>query len=108
MSKVITPPDIIIEPPVYLIINAPIEDVQMIGVWLQIEEKNYTIHLYHEGMDNRAWLLEAASISNNILFFKPNLNTDTLQTIINFVAKIIWFGPEEKYARALDFFVHND
>lgn len=108
MSKVVTPPDIIIEEPVYLIINAPVTDIEIISHWLRIEQKDYTIHLYHEGMQDAKWLKEVASKSNRILIYKPNLSTELLSNIVDYVAKIVWFGPEEKYIRSLDFFIKNE
>lgn len=107
MSKVVTPPDIVREKPVYLIVNAPIADVEMISRWLQITKKDYTIHLYHDGMQDTKWLGQVGSECDGILVSKTNSNSDTIQPIFSHVAKIIWFGKDESYRTALDYFVEH-
>jgi hypothetical protein len=67
MSQIVTPPDIVIKDTVYLVVNAAAWDVEMITRWLQVNKKSYTIHLYHEGMKDSAWLYRVAANSKLVI-----------------------------------------
>jgi len=108
MTKVVTPPNILTEPPVYLIVNAPVTDIEILSFWLRIEEKDYTIHLYHSEMNYPEWLETVAAEADIILIHKANTTANQLEPILDYVSKIIWFGTEDGYVKAIDYFLDHD
>ena len=107
MSKVVTPPDIIAEDLTYLIVNATVDDLKMLSYWLHSEEKDYTIHLYHDGMEDHEWLNSVAKLSKHILVNKTISTANTISPIFDYVSKIVWFGENETHARAINYFLDN-
>ena len=105
MSKVVTPPDIVNEDKNFLIVNATIDDLKMLSYWLHSQESNYTLHLYHDGMEDVDWLKNVASISTSILVNKTNSTPETLKPIFDYVGRIVWFGENETHARAINYFL---
>lgn len=104
-SQIVTPPDIIAELPVYLLINAPMSDVDLLIRWLQTVEIDYTIHLYNEDMADEQWLAEVASHVKHILI---SSNTpDSVGTIIANLGKVVWFGSGQLYRSPLEYFIKN-
>lgn len=107
MSKVVTPPDIINEPFVLLVVNASIDDIEMVAEWLRYCDKNYTIHLYQDVMGDPAWLAEVAKSAETILVHRTNTKDTNIQVMYDDVAKIKWFGDGQIYATATDYLVKN-
>lgn len=112
MSQIVTPPDIRDEHTVYLIVNANPWDVEMVIRWLKVNTKQYTIHLYHGGMEDTNWLNKAAMISTLILVNKKdtigsNDKTKILDTILDFNKNIRWFGEEQEFSSAAEYLVKN-
>lgn len=105
MSQVVTPPDIVKEDIVYLVVNAPVWDIEMVVRWLQINNKQYTIHLYHDGMDDPNWLHQAASESELIIVHRKQ--TANLEPILDFITRIRWVGEDQDYPSAAEYLVKN-
>jgi len=89
------------------VVNAPIADIQMLSRWLQIEEKDYTIHLYHDGMQESNWLKSVANQVDFILVHRPNSSGKSLEPLFDHVSKIIWFGDQEQYNKLIDYFLKD-
>jgi hypothetical protein len=107
MSKVVTPPDIIAEDNVYLIVNAKPVDVEMVVKWLKITNKKYTIHIYHDGMSDLPWLLETARVAQTILVNRTNTDMDTIGALLDYIAKLTWTGTNQEYNTVMDFLAKN-
>lgn len=108
MSKVVTPPDIIDESLVILVVNADIEDVGMVAELLRYSHKNYTIHLYHDAMDNIDWLIEVAGTAQTILVHRTNTKDTSVKAMYDSIAKIKWIGEGQAHASATTYLANND
>jgi hypothetical protein len=107
MSKVVTPPDIISEDNVYLIVNAKPVDVEMVVKWLKITNKKYTIHIYHDGMSDLLWLSNTAKVAQTILVNRTNTSLDSIGVLLDHISKLAWTGPDQKYNTVMDFLAKN-
>ena len=103
MSKIVTPPDIINEDIVYLLVNPVISDIEMVTKFLQINSKDFTIHLYFDGMADTAWLNKTASITSLVLINRVDTHLETIAALLDSVNKIIWIGKDQKYDSAMDY-----
>jgi len=107
MSKVVTPPDIINEPQVVLIVDAEVSDVEMVAEWLRYCDKTYTIHLYYDAMGMPDWLTEVANSAQIILVHRTNTKDANVQALYDNISKIKWIGHGQNYATATDYLVNN-
>jgi hypothetical protein len=107
MSKVVTPPDIVAEDTVYLVVNAKPIDVEMVVKWLKITNKKYTIHVYHDGMSDLTWLSDTAKIAQTILVNRTNTDMDTVGALLDHVAKLTWTGTNQEHDTVMDFLAKN-
>ena len=107
MSKVVTPPDVVNEDCVLLIVNAVPNDIDLVAKWLRFSEKNYTIHLYHDGMDSVSWLKEVANTAQIILVNRNSTQDNSIKAMYDSIAKIKWIGEEQEFATATDYLVKN-
>ena len=107
MSKIITPPDQSNEPNSYLIINATVTDIEMVVRWLRVCGKDYTIHLYHDGMHHTQWLSDVAFNCKHIIINRDVTNPEGLIPLYDALGKITWIGQAEEYASAMDYFSKN-
>lgn len=107
MSQVVTPPDIVNEHTVFLIVNAPTWDVEMVVRWLKMSNKEYTIHLYHDGMDDLTWLRSAGEQSQTILIDRKNSDLKSVDALLDYVGKIKWFGEDQPSPSAVEYLVNN-
>ena len=109
MSQLVTPPDIVSEHIVYLVVNAPAWDVEMIVRWLKFNEKKYTIHLYHSGMQDPDWLSKAAAESECVLVHKKDTLSDqqTMDAVLNYTDRIRWFGEDQDCPSAVEYLVKH-
>lgn len=112
MSQVVTPPDQVNKDTVYLIVNAAVIDVEMIVRWLKINNRSYTVHLYHDGMSDIPWLDQICKWSKLILVNKANTlaqssKSETLSTLLNYTDKITWVGEGQQYPRAAEYLVNH-
>lgn len=106
-SIVITPPDLIDNPNAYLIVNANIDDVEMVMRWLRIRNIDYTINLYHDSMNDPKWLESAAQNSKNILVDQNNTTPASLTPLYKSISKVTWIGDGHTYSTAIDYFTKN-
>lgn len=107
MSKVVTPPDVVNEPDVYLILNADISDIEMVVNWLKVKQKNYTIHLYHDGMNDTSWLSSVADAAKCILANRSTSSTESIQALFDNINKIQWFGSGQPFDTATQYLLKN-
>jgi hypothetical protein len=106
MSQVITPPDVRTNNIVYLVINAELWDVELIVHWLKINNKDYTIHIYHEGMNDLGWLKTVGESCHMILYNKNrSSNEKNLEALSDHIDKIKWFGKDQDYPSAVEYLV---
>lgn len=108
MSKVVTPPDIAREGRVYLILNAEVSDIEMVVNWLRINGKEYTIHLYQDGMNDTAWLGSVAAAADQVLVNRTQSSVESIQALFDNVGKIRWFGSGQSYDTAIQYLLQND
>jgi hypothetical protein len=107
MSKLVTPPDVINEDIVYLLVNPTIVDIEMVTKYLQINNKDFTIHLYFDGMNDHAWLNTTANISSSVLVNRANTSIESITTLLDSVNKLIWIGKDQKYDSAMEYLYKN-
>lgn len=107
MSKLITPPNIINEDLVYLLVNPIVNDVEMLTRFLQINSKEFSVHLYFDGMSDTNWLTECARISTTILINKSITNVENIALLLDFMPKVVWFGENQTYSTATDYIYKN-
>jgi hypothetical protein len=107
MSKVVTPPDIIIEDTVYLIVNADVSDIEMVANWLRIKDKQFTMHLYHDGMADLDWLRSVGKSASTVLVNRHGSDRSCIDTLLDFNEKIKWFGNNQLHTTATDYLVKN-
>lgn len=100
MSQIVTPPDILSEHTVYLVINAHEWDIEMIMRWLHFSSKKYTIYVYHDTMDDPEWLCKVAKDSESI--FINRQRAPDMTPLLDFTNKIQWFGEEQLYPSAVE------
>lgn len=106
-STVITPPDLIPNPDALLIVNADINDVEMVVRWLRIRSKEYTINLYHNSMNDPAWLESVAGAAKTILVEQSKTPPANLAPLYSNINKIVWIGTGHQYLTAIDYFTKN-
>ena len=108
MSQIVTPPDLLKEDIVYLVVNAEPWDVEMVAYWLKVTEKDYTIHLYHDSMGDPNWLTQAGSLSELILVQRTKENqSESIAALLDQVGKIKWFGEDQDYRSAVEYLAKN-
>lgn len=107
MSKVVTPPDVVHEDTVYLVVNAEVSDIEMVVNWLRINDKQFTIHLYHDGMSNLDWLQSVSKSAALVLVNRTVSDRSTIETLLDHNEKIKWFGSNQTYPTATDYLVKN-
>ena len=107
MSKIVTPPNVINEDIVYLLVNPPIEDIEMVTKYLQITNKEFTIHLYYDGMSDASWLNETANVSSKVLVNRVNTQMESITVLLDHVNKIVWVGKDQKYNTTMDYLYTN-
>lgn len=105
MSQLVTPPDILSEHTVYLVVNAQAWDIELIMRWLKFNEKQYTIHIYHDAMEDLQWLNRAGAESE--LIFVNRQQAPTMDPLLDHTAKIVWFGEGQKYPSAVESMLKN-
>jgi len=108
MSTVITPPDKSNTPNAYLIFNATTIDIDMVMRWLRICDKEYTIYLYHDGMQDNKWASEVALECSHIIINRDNTEPVGLIPLYDVLGKITWVGKDQPYATAMEYFSKND
>ena len=108
MSKIVTPPDVINDGNVYLILNADVSDIEMVVNWLRINHKDYTIHLYQDGMADTAWLTSVAATAQHILVNRSASSAESIHALFDDINKIRWFGSGQPYDTAIQYLLKND
>ena len=107
MSKVVTPPDIVIEDTVYLIVNAEVSDIEMVANWLRIKDQQFTMHLYHDGMADLDWLRSVSKSAATVLVNRHGSERACIDALLDFNEKIKWFGQDQLHTTATDYLVKH-
>ena len=105
-SKIITPPDHDLES-AYLLVNASVADVGLVVQWLQIHDKEHTIHLYHDGMAQPEWLSAVVKTVKYCVMDRSRSNTDSIAPMLDHISKIVWCGKDQEYATPIEYFVKH-
>lgn len=105
MSQLVTPPDILTEYTVYLVVNSQPWDIEMIMRWLKFSEKKYTIHVYHDAMEDLEWLHRAGKESE--LIFVNRQQPPNMEPLLDYTAKVVWFGGGQAYPSAVESMIKN-
>jgi hypothetical protein len=105
-SKVITPPDHDMAGE-YLLVNASVADVELVVQWLQIHDKDHTIHLYHDGMAQSEWLGTVAKTVKHCVMDRDRSSTNSIAPMLDHISKIIWYGKDQEYATPIEYFVKH-
>jgi hypothetical protein len=80
----------------------------MVTRFLQISNKEFTIHLYYDGMADVDWLNAAANLSRTLLINRKDTSTETITSLLDYVNKIVWVGKDQKYNTAMDYLYKNE
>jgi len=106
-SNIVTPPDIVLEENSFLIINATTDEVDLLVRWIKTSIEDYSVHLYHEGMDDTEWLAKVSKGVNHVLVSRDRTPAEMLTPILDYVAKITWFGKNQVYSEPLEYFLKH-
>lgn len=109
-SQIITPPDKILGPNSFLVINAVDNEVDTLVLWLKTVPELYDIHLWHVQMpDADMWLLHVISGVNFILvnkkyerFLPPNV-----QRVLSRKSNRADFGEGTESPELIQWFLKN-
>lgn len=107
MSQIVTPPDIVVEHTVYLLVNTPVWDVEMVVQWLKMTEKKYTMHVYLDGMEDLDWLKQASKAAQTILVTRKDTSAPSLDVLLDRVDAIKWCGEDQTYISTVDYLIKN-
>jgi hypothetical protein len=105
-SKIITPPDHDRDG-VYVLVNASVADVELVVQWLQIHDKDHTIHLYHDGMDQPEWLEAVVKTVKHCVMDRSRSNANSVAPMLDHISKIVWYGKDQEYATPIEYFVKH-
>lgn len=110
-SQLITPPDRIISPQSFLIINAIDTSVDSLILWLQTVPEEYDIHLYHSEMITYPdWAVQVAEVVPRILVEINHIKylVDRLRQVLTRRAEsVVQFGPGTAYPELVQYFLKN-
>lgn len=110
-SQLITPPDRIISPHSYLIVNAIDTSVDTLVLWLRTVPEEYDIHLYHSEMITyHDWAVQVAEVVPRILVEKTHVKylADRLQQVLEKRSSAVTeFGPGSSYPELVQYFLKN-
>lgn len=109
-SQIITPPDKILSPHSYLVINAVDNDVDTLVLWLKTVPELYDIHLWHVQMpDSDMWLFHVISGVSFILvnqkyerFLPPNV-----QRVLSKKTNRAYFGEGTESPELIQWFLRS-
>lgn len=110
-SNLITPPDTV-DDDLYTItlINATVDDVELITHICESTAECYNIYLYSDNMDNLSWLDQALSKSNEIIINCDVLGHDNLykDSRTCYYGNKILLAPAKKIDSLMQFFLHRN
>lgn len=107
MSQIVTPPDIIDQYTVYLIVNAHQWDIEIMVKWLQLSREKYTVHLYNDQMNKLDWLHQVSKISKTIIVDRHETDLSTIEKLLDQIDKIKWFGKDQTYTSATSYLIKH-
>lgn len=108
MSQIITPPDIVNAENSVLLVNVTKNDLEMIIHWLRLAERNITMYIYKSGSADDNWLAKVSESCDKILIERSKTESTDVIKLINKPNKIIWFGDDQEYCMAIEYFIKND
>ena len=109
-SRLITPPDLILENDPCVIINAVDSQVDTLYLYLKTSSDKRDIHLYHSGMPDTDWLLHLIDNVNTVLVNRDlvQLHSHTVQNSLANLTHLVWFGLNEDYKDPSDYFLNQN
>jgi len=107
-SQVITPPDLSTLHCGCLIVNASQLEIELLARWMPISVQDYTVYLYHEDMQDVAWLALVVPMVTTILISSHTTNIAQLHPLLDHNNKITWFGNTLKYQSPLAYLLEHD
>ena len=110
-SNVITPPDIIDnELHTFLVINASLDDVDLITRACESSFECYNIYLYAAEMQDESWLKKVLSKAESIIINSdlPGFDDLYLDKRTYYYGNNIVLAPAKKIENLLEYFVHRN
>ena len=109
-SRLITPPDVLLDYDPCLIINAEDSQFEALYMYLAASDQQCDIHLYHSAMNNIEWVNELIHSVNHILVNRDYIGmlNQKIQTQLDSVpTKITYFGNLEILKSPVDYFLNT-
>jgi hypothetical protein len=109
-SRLITPPDKLLEFSPCLIINAEDSQFEALYMYLAASDQQRDIHLYHSGMTEIEWAMSLVHEVNHILInrnHETGLNQKLVSQLNQVPDKITYFGNLETYKSPVDYFLNS-
>lgn len=109
-SRLITPPDLVLENNPCVIINAVDSQVDTLYLYLKTSSDQRDIHLYHSGMPDTDWLLNLLNCVGTVLVNRDlmQLHTHAIQNSLDQLTNLVWFGQNEDYKDPSDYFLNQN
>jgi hypothetical protein len=105
-SQIITPPDHIPSRNNILIINAGLDQLATLVLWLKTIHDNYDVHVWHSQMDDSLnWVFNVAQQADVILASAVNKNEIPTDLLDLFQNHIVWFGPGTEFSDVIQYFL---
>ena len=109
-SRLITPPDQVLDFDPCLIINAEDHQFEALYMYLAASDQKRDIHLYHSGMDELAWVQTLVHQVNTVLVnrdYITMLNQKLAQELELAADKVVYFGQLDTYRSPVDYFLNS-
>jgi DNA-binding LytR/AlgR family response regulator len=110
-SRLITPPDQLLEFNPCLIVNAQDNQFESLYMYLAASDEHKDIHLYHSGMDELEWVMSLVHQVDLILVnrdFESMLNQKLVTELKQVSEKVHYFGQLENYKTPVDYFLNSN
>lgn len=105
-SQIITPPDHIPSHNNVLIINAGLDQLSTLLLWLKTIHDSYNVHVWHSQMeDSSNWLFDVAQQADVILASGHNKKEIPTKLLDLFQNHIVWFGPGTEFLDVIQYFL---
>jgi hypothetical protein len=107
-SQIITPPDHIPSRNNILIINAHVDQLTTLVLWLKTVHDSYDIHVWHSHMEDALnWVFNVAQQADVILASDQNSSEIPAEFLDLFQNHIVWFGPGTEFSDVIQYFLSN-
>lgn len=114
-SNIVTPPDFLTNTThTVVIIDPTVSEIEDIALYLTTSPTAYTVYLYRDDMNNRAWLAKAMQISSAWIINSVQNEFSEIKDRIAVDQKAWHYGPKNflmnsnHLLRPIDYFVQQD